>query len=175
MGHDSIWWPSTSHENHENHSKHLGILWTEINSLESATRLFMCEQSGDNDVYLQLTTLSQVELGSEVSRSYFTRWIQFGNLVEDFNKVARASNFVEIPEQIVGLRNALAHGRVFAASDKSPIRIQNFEAVNDQRMRVSYSAVLTEHWVMEQRNLIKTSTMCVYALSELLRRSNGIA
>lgn len=163
------WLPSRSHKHQEAHALSLGLIWTEINSLETALRLFMCEVSGFNELYLQLNLLSRATVGTEVPLNHYTRKVQLKKLIEGFNPLALKYGFDPIDVDISDLRHALAHGRVSSTTEDSPIRILNFAPEENGKLVVCFVAVLTDEWVAAQKKRIGESTMRVYALSEAMK------
>ena len=67
--------------------------------------------------------------------------------------------------RVVKLRNALAHGIVVARSPQPPLRLIKFGKVEGSRDKatVEFAAEMTDHWLREQRLLIREAIETVSA------------
>lgn len=130
---------------------HLGTLVGNLHSLEVA--LHVALSKGNWVLSPDLST------GQEVGHDAVNQWAYLPNLVQRYNEAVEPLNpewVLARGEDIVQLRNALAHGIVIARSPQPPLRLIKFGKVSRSKDKalVEFSAEMTNEWLIEQRRLI---------------------
>jgi hypothetical protein len=68
----------------------------------------------------------------------------------------------------VKVRDALAHGRVMAATEGGILRLIKFDKPKDGKVRVSVNEHLTSAWFTEQKTLVRKALLYVCENNALL-------
>jgi hypothetical protein len=166
---DNSWWPSSAHQKKTSHSQQLGNLWTELNSLETALRLVLCEIEGIPHLMARVHAIFEAEVGTVVDCDHFSRQLQLHELIEIFNEHAVSRGAPCVEPEIGEIRHALAHGRVTAISVEHDIRLVNFKGKKGGDLVICYSATLTEAWFKRQRKRVLDAIAHAHSLSLTLR------
>jgi len=74
-------------------------------------------------------------------------------LIKKFNDLPHHTKSVD--PSLVDLRDALAHGRVFAGPDDDHFRIVKFDKPANGSARISYNQVMTEQWFIEGKRRVR--------------------
>jgi hypothetical protein len=120
----------------------IGTIITNLQSLEFALRLFLAESVGPGQPKLNIHHL---QLGDSVSESYLTDYDSLGTVIRKANRHLKELHRPErVDADLVRLRDALAHGRVFALNPDGPYMIRKFGKPVDGRVEVVYALDLTE-------------------------------
>jgi|SRR5262245_20342596 len=121
----------------DDHASGLGRLWGNLQSLEATVRIFLAR--------------SDPSINSIISEDYL------GTLVGKYNKQLAHDEPYSIDWQVVTIRNALAHGLVFAPSNMSlPLTLFH--------NGVSY--LMTVDWFQDQQALVRSQINHVLACAK---------
>ncbi len=97
----------------------LGGLWGNFHTLEFIIRLFLCEKMG-----IPIRLPKQGDFSIEVTP--ITKHTTINGLIGEYNKsLSLKEEEFKVEENIIGLRNAFAHGRVFGLAPLPPFRLLN--------------------------------------------------
>lgn len=130
---------------------HLGTLLGNLHSLEVALRVALSQG--------RWTLNADAPVGQEVELNAVNEWAYLSELVRRYNERVTPVNpdwALARGEDIVRLRNALAHGIVVGRSPEPPLRLIKFGKVrgSTDKAVVEFSAELTEAWLIEQRRRV---------------------
>jgi len=135
----------------ERHAKRLGQLLGTLQMIEMEARLAIVTHDGQEvgHVRAQLPTVS---VGDSVELNALTNPDGIGKTLVQYNQRVPPQWRVDV-EQIVSIRDALGHGRVFALGPIRPdaiLRLMKFsQAVSDGMVTVTMSIDMTEAWFDE--------------------------
>lgn len=135
----------------EKHALNLGKLAGNLQSLELALRAFLVNtEIASGSAFPQSTNLHDMDEGDIVPENGFTNYDTLGQLIKKYNSNPRISLVgLEIDETIVDIRDAIAHGRVSAATYSGTLKLLKFDKPKNGRVKVTFSASLTEKWFAE--------------------------
>ncbi len=86
--------------------------------------------------------------GDSVAINAVTNDDEFSNLVEKYNKaVARLNKDLQIDKDLIGIRNAIVHGRLLSKNTLPPPRLVNFGRPKDGKISVTYVADISIDWL----------------------------
>lgn len=143
----------------EKHARLLGALVANLQSLEVALRAALHKHSGGDDSW----DLDDLKLGDTVPEGPFVRWGYFGNLARDFNAIAKLED--RVSEDLILLRNALAHGVVTSKTAGLPMRLVKFGKPANGRVPVEMVAVMGAEWFGRWVKLTRDAAKRVAAYS----------
>ncbi len=132
----------------------LGAVWGRLFSLETLLRLAI---SGGN-----LKIPFNASIGDETEIDAVNRWGYLSELVRQYNTIAaaeRPESVLPAGDDIVVLRNALAHGIAISASPAPPLRLLKFGKPNTTtgRVTVDFAADMTPEWLERQQRLVQSA------------------
>lgn len=142
------------------HAENLGGLLGNLHSLEFTIRLCLAQQPGSPACNRYTDDFRNAPVGTQISDSEMSNFATLGQLIKKFNDIFRQSGATVDPS-IVDLRDALAHGRVFAGPDDNYFRIIKFEKPVNGKARVSYNQVMTEAWFTESKRRVSEAVTTV--------------
>ncbi len=136
----------------DEHAKHLGELVGSFQSLEFLLRVFLQELPiarpiGSIDIYA-------FPVGAEIPENEMTSYDSLSKLIEKFNAEMEKRNLPKIDSALVEVRDALAHGRVSAASMDDNLQLLKFDKPKNGKVRVVFNERLTETWFMSQKKRV---------------------
>jgi hypothetical protein len=135
----------------ENHAKEMGGLIGNLHTLEFIIRLCLAQrpESVARDTYGD--EFREMPAGTIVPESDLTDFASLGQLIERFNKCYGVIDYQPVDPSLVKLRDAIAHGRVFAGPKDTHMRIIKFERPKDGQARIAYNEVMSEQWFLENK------------------------
>lgn len=137
------------------HALLLGELMGNFHSLECALRAVIFNNG--NKAEVDLENLSE---GDVVEENEFTDYSTLGQLIKKYNSIVDDSkNKVDL--EIIKLRDALAHGRVFSKNMRIPLKLLKFDKPIDGQVKVVFAQNMTEKWLKEQINKVHKELMKV--------------
>ena len=147
----------------EQHPLNLGKLLVDFHSLEFVLRAFLHETEDDPESRLpQSTHLHELRKGDEVPENAFTNYDTLAILIEKYNSNPKISASAStIDKNIVHIRDAIAHGRVFGRIPSPPFRLLKFSRPKDKRTRVTFSVLLTHEWFNQQLAKVQEAALTV--------------
>jgi hypothetical protein len=145
--------PMSDKARFEAHALSLGKLIGNLQSLEMGARMAIVnlDERAAEQVHSQLP---QVKTGDLVELNAFTNKDDLTQTLEKFNKRAPFECRIDI-KLIVGLRDALAHGRTFGFGPVRPIRILKFgQKVTAGKVSVELAVDMTDAWFRENIQML---------------------
>ena len=142
----------------ENHGLLLGALIGNLHSLETLLRTFLNNKNPASSLSVPMgKSHFQLQVGDIVPESAFTNFDSLGALVRKYNAAMSQKNAtLLVDDRVVRIRDLLAHGRVSAdLTDASRLAIIKFDKPTKSYVRVSDSALMTEHWFQEHIDLVR--------------------
>jgi hypothetical protein len=130
----------------------LGKIVGNLHSLEFSLRAFLFhekkEPGGEG--------FDTMEVGDEVEENSFTNYSQMRQLIREYNVAigGRDPSLVIPEDEIVELRDALAHGRVYARSKAELFRLLKFSKAHGGKVTVTVAETMTPEWRERKRRLL---------------------
>jgi len=135
----------------ESYREQLGGVVGNLHSLEFVLRAFLQQLPSARPFGLPHgTDIYNSPVGTELPENELTNYDSLNVLIERFNKEMALRGLQGVDPSIVDLRDALAHGRVSAASPESHLRLLKFDRPINGRVRVTFNAELDEAWFKDQ-------------------------
>jgi hypothetical protein len=129
-----------THINVNSYIYKLGHFWHSFNNMELFLRLFLHRNSGgDQKDFLKY---SNAAIGTELPENPITDYRSFGQLCNAFNDLQDVNNKIDFSE-FIGLRDALAHGRV-SGDDLGNMHVIKYSRSRDGKVTVEYKKQLTK-------------------------------
>lgn len=121
----------------EAHALRLGKLVGNLQSIELAARLALTKLQTPARLAEAETELPRIRQGDRVTKSAITNSDDLSRTLQKYNKRVPLECRVAY-RQIVGLRDALAHGRTFGsgAPGEGPLRLLKFSRESDRERKV---------------------------------------
>ena len=150
----------------------LGAVWGRLLSLEMLLRLAI---SGGN-----FKLPFNASVGDEAEIDAINRWGYMSELVGQYNAIATAVHpecVLAAGNDIVLLRNALAHGIAISASPAPPLRLLKFgkPSTATGRVTVDFVADMTTEWLERQQHLVQNAieSVVLYVEAKGIGQSNA--
>ena len=119
----------------------VGTIVTNLQSFEFALRLFLSQSVGPADPTLHI---DQLKSGDVVSLNHLTNYDSLRKVIRKANdRLAELGAPERVDESLVEVRDAFAHGRVFALRPDGPYRLVKFDRPTDGEVRVAAVLELT--------------------------------
>ncbi len=133
------------------HPSLLGRLQGNLQVLELLLRTFLLRHGGR----AFSAKYFHADVGDALAEDPFTNADSLAGLVTKFNQVVeRADGLSPIDPAVVGLHDALAHGRIAYLEDGVPARLLQFSEPADGLVSVTFSAVMNRDWFFTQIGLV---------------------
>jgi hypothetical protein len=146
----------------------LGKLVANFQSLEFILRVFLqllpnalpSSVPHGMDIY-------KLPVGTELSVDEITSYDTLGVLINRFNNEMKLRGQSIIDQQLVALRDAIAHGRVSGAgllNDDSELKLIKFSKPDKQtgKVRIDFNQLMTKDWLNEQVMRVNHAIRSVY-------------
>lgn len=158
----------------EQHPLNLGKLLVNFQSLEFVLRAFLWESEKDKEqngsTYRELK-LDKLKEGDIVAEDAFTSHDSLNVLINKYNQNPKISSAgLTIDKAIVGIRDAIAHGRVFGDTPQPPMTLLKFSKPINKRVKVTFSVDLTREWFNEQLPRVQSAALVVAKALEMLQQ-----
>jgi molybdopterin converting factor small subunit len=166
------------------YSINLGRLTINLHSLEFVIRTFL----SINDIGYEKTAklaqnLRTLTIGQEVEENQFTNFDTLNELVEKYNNiVSSSSSYTGLKINnvfLVGLRDALAHGRAFYIEESPPYKTMLLLKFSDpqknipsKKPKVDFQAVMTDDWLNEKIKWTQNEYMKVVKACKIIEQKN---
>ncbi|MBW1779731.1 MAG: hypothetical protein JRL30_03230 [Deltaproteobacteria bacterium] len=131
----------------EDHIKGLGVLISYFHALEFILRGVLKNQEKEKSNKVNYSTL---KMGDSVPEDPMTNYDSLGALIKKYNKIA--PNNLKIDSEIITIRDAIAHGRVFSDTQNLPMKLFKFEKPENGVTSVKFAQTLDKDWF--QSNLV---------------------
>ena len=150
----------------------LGLLFANLQSLEFLLRLFLYKKrSRPHASFRRGQNFTGLGVGTVLPENALTDYDSLGGLIKRYNEMAKRSlPALEIDHNLVTLRDALAHGRVFVPKTGPPPQLLKFTKPRRGEVRVKFAASLTPEWLAAQNNCIQEAISKLYAANNTARR-----
>ena len=137
----------------ESHALNLGKLVGNLLSIEMGARMAIVKVDQRAAKQVQ-TQLPQVRTADLVELNAFTNNHDLTQTLEKYNKQAPLDCRIDV-KQIVRLRDALGHGRMFGFGSMKNLRLLKFSRKStDGKVSVELAADMTEEWFRENIRML---------------------
>jgi hypothetical protein len=135
----------------------IGAVFTDLLSLEFLLRLFLYErQAKPHNAFKPGQDLTGLRLGAVLPANALTDFKQLKNLIDRYNEfVGPSCPRLKIGPNLVDLRDALAHGRLFIRKNGLRLQLLKFTRPEVGKVKVNFSATLTLKWLAAQSNRLR--------------------
>lgn len=130
------------------HTRSLGTLVNNIQALEFSLRSCLFKDEITKGISKQLNTLELVK-GEIVPNNALTNWDTLRDLIQKYNELP-ISKDLTIDENLVDIRDTIAHGRVFSSAPNGINQLLRFQKPNNNGVEVEFSVAMTEEWFTTQ-------------------------
>jgi hypothetical protein len=134
--------------------RQLGQLLANFQSLEFILRAFLQGLSARPVGIPYGTDIYSFPVGTELPESELTSYDSLWELIKKFNGEMNKRSLSGIDPRLVEVRDALAHGRVSAASVDDDLRLLKFSRPANGRVRVVFNERLIEPWFASQKKRV---------------------
>jgi hypothetical protein len=142
---------------HDDHAKGVGKIVSNLESLEFLIRIYL---SSANNHKIEFPTPDTKEL----PETYITNYMSLDDLTEEYNEsLTPAEQIHRVDIEVVKIRDALAHGRIFSNTESFPITLYKFSKPKDGKAAVEFAETLTTDWLKQKNEMIRTQMNKVIA------------
>jgi len=138
--------------NLEEYTCALGKIVVNLHSLEFALRTFLWNYESPQNPPNWNTQISQLQVGQTVPLNAFTNYDELRKLINKFNSLVDASLCVD--PKVVTLRDALAHGRVWAQAPHPPMQLVKFSKPSNGSVTVTHAECVDDQWLQSQASRV---------------------
>lgn len=158
----------------EQHPLNLGKLLVNFHALEAALRLLLFEfERASDSLSTQLGDLHDLKVGDVVPENAFTNWDSLRELIDKYNNNPKIiSSGLGIDRELVDIRDALAHGRIFGKHPLPPFKLVKFNQPRNKQVKVTFSVELTQEWLMRQQARVQDAFFKVVKAKQRLQRGD---
>jgi len=142
------------------HVLYLGNLMMNFQLLEGVIRAFLHAFPGQqlfNDEYAAKGIFAQ-PVGTYYPDNALTNYDSLGELIKKFNKYADQYAIQKVDISLVEIRDAIAHGRVFAQEPGQPespfglpLRLVKFDRPFNGKTKMVFNEIMTDSWFERQQ------------------------
>ena len=133
------------------HIRNLGRLVALLHTLEISLRFYLGMKNGESFAGLPKgVTPYNFEIGEELPASELTNFDSLRVLIDRFNLDRSKANLPGVKEDIIELRNAIAHGIVSGIGKDGEMQLIKFSAPQDGKVTVQYKARMDAEWFEKQ-------------------------
>lgn len=153
-----------AHMDQKEYAYHLGSLLVNFQSLEFVLRAFLYQHQNTQSMGIpDGQDMYATPIGGKLRENAFTNYDSLGALIKKFNASAASNAESNIDESLVDIRDALAHGRASAAQPTDTMRILKFSKPEKGNVTVTFNAVLSKEWFVEQIRRVRDAVLIVAA------------
>jgi len=146
----------------DEHKRQLGGLIGNFQSLEFVLRAFLQGLTTSRPIGIPRgADIYSFPVGTELPENELTSYDSLGQVIQKFNTEMKRRGLAEIDPTLVEVRDALAHGRVSAASMSDGLRLLKFDRPVNGRVRVVFNEKLTEAWFANQKKRVYDAVQLV--------------
>lgn len=150
----------------EKHARSVGALIVNLQSLEFLLRGFLSTvHDADPSGLLpgMPRDLTSLTIGQSVPENHMTNYDGLESLVDKYNTYMSGKNpSLLLDKQVVVLRDALAHGRVFQEVSRSEFQLLKFDRPVGGAARVVFSETMDSDWFKHRAELVITQVSKVF-------------
>lgn len=137
----------------QNRTDKLGRIVGNLQSLEFALRAFLLATHNESPS-IQYHLLQN---GDEIEEDSFTNYDTLGDLVQKYNsQINKINTDLCISDEVIQLRDALAHGRIFTIHPEKPLRLLKFNKPQHGKVTVTHSEEMNQEWYRKNIELTLT-------------------
>lgn len=141
--------------NLEEYTLAIGKIVVNLHSLEFALRTFLWNHESPQNPPNWNTQIPQLQVGQTVPVNAFTNYDTLGKLVDKFNSVVLPVDAsLCVDPEVVGLRDALAHGRVWAQAPHPPMQLVKFNKPSNGLVTVTHAERVDDQWLQSQASRV---------------------
>ncbi len=123
----------------------IGKIIVNLHSLEFALRSFLWNHQNSTDLKNRHNTILQLKVGQEVPADAFSNYDTLNELIKKFNEIVRqVDSKFSLDQSIVDLRDALAHGRIWAEDRQLPMQLVKFAKENKGMVKVTHVELIND-------------------------------
>ncbi|MFA1719913.1 hypothetical protein [Xanthomonas campestris] len=142
----------------DQHAYHLGGLLGNLQTLEMFIRLALAQREGAPVRNTYGDDFRNAPVGTLIPLSDFSNFHSLNQLIDSFNQAFPRS---PLDKDLIKLRDALAHGRVFKGPTEEDFRIVKFSRPSNASVEIEYSAVMDEAWFVENKAWVASAVKTV--------------
>lgn len=139
-------------ENHAAIPSSLGRLVANLLSLELAIRLFLTKANGDDFVDKNPHAARE---GEWVNLTALTDFSPLSDLLKRYNRFATEDGIEPISKEIVGIRDAIAHGRLATIGDGDRFHLIKYSKPNNGRVKVEFNQQCSAEWFAQTNQQLR--------------------
>lgn len=141
----------------------IGKLYTNMQALEFAIRGALYEKESPPHNPLQPgVSINTFKTGDTVPENAMTDYSTLGQLIDRFNtEIAKGNNTLKVSNDVVTIRDALAHGRASANSIDENFSLIKFDRPKNSMVNVVFAQKLTSDWLKEKVRFVFDEAMKV--------------
>jgi hypothetical protein len=148
----------------DEHVLYLGKLLGNLHALEMSLRAFLMNRPGARPVHhIHGADVLGLPVGSDLPDSDLTSRAYLSELVRQFNEIAASESTPLIDENVIEVRNTLAHGCVFGAAAAFPVHILKFSKPSSGKVQILANEAMTREWFERQHKAVVAALMVVAA------------
>ena len=125
------------------YAENLGRLVNNMQELEMLLRATLFQDEIARGISKQ--TDKRLVQGEIIPENAYTNWDTLGALIQKYNKLT-ISTGLTIDETLVDIRDAIAHGRVFAYTPTGISQLVRFYKPENNQVKVKFSVSMTDEW-----------------------------
>jgi hypothetical protein len=137
----------------EQHLQYLGLLKSNLLSLEFSLRAFLYNHSYRElpKGTVPLGRLENLKVGQLVKENPLTNFDSLGDLIKKYNQRAKLyPNNLIIDKSLIDLRDILAHGRISSDKPQHPMNLLKFARPKNGQVEVTHNIEMNRDWYKEQ-------------------------
>ncbi len=136
----------------DEYARKLGALIANLHSFEFVLRAYLAKRPGAQPIGVAHgVDIFEQPVGTVFDESDLTSYDSLGQFLRKFNADMRQQGAAQVDEDLINLRDALAHGRVSASAQGDTLRLIKFDQRDAQgRVRLKFTALLTADWFSAQ-------------------------
>jgi len=150
----------------EKHVRAVGALIVNLQSLEFLLRGFLStvyDSDAKGLIPGMPPNLTTLHVGQSVPENYITNYDNLVQLIEKYNAFLTKKDIsLLLDKQLVTLRDALAHGRVFQEQSRTKFQLLKFDRPANGQVQVVFSETMDDQWFKHNAGFIRAECNKVY-------------
>lgn len=141
--------------NLEKYTLAIGKIIVNLHSLEFALRTFLWNHEDPVGLTNWHIAMPQLQVGQTVPVNALSNFDTLGKLIEKFNEIMqKTDSTLSVDQTIVDLRDALAHGRIWAEVPQPPMQLVKFDKPNGSETTVTHAELIDSIWLDSQKTRV---------------------
>jgi hypothetical protein len=146
-----------SQMNLEDYTSAMGKIVVNLHSLEFALRNFLWGQEDRQGLENWNTCITQLQVGQSVPVNAFSNYDTLKKLIAKFNNVVQLiDSGLCVDPDIVTIRDAIAHGRIWASNPQPPMQLVKFDIPKNGTVTVTHTELIDDNWLKVQKTRLFT-------------------